>query len=193
MSLKRLLPNWYTGVTEFNVLMEVEDDSFNLLQREINKAKENQWIVTADEQTIAHHETIFNIIANPLNETLTFRRQRLLNRLQSTPPFTVKYLIDRLNQTFGSQNYTLIIDYENYQMLIETAAENANWFNEVQAIIHKIKPANLIYIQIPAITQQIKVTEKAMINELAYFRVGRSRVGRDPLLKVLEDKEVILK
>ena len=193
MNLKKYLPDWYSGVKEFDILLDIEEESFNLLKSEIDKAKENQWIVTADEQTISQHETIFNIISNPLTETLSFRRQRLLNRLQSTPPFTIKYLIGRLNQTFGSQNYTLIIDYENYQMLIETASENANWFNEVQAIIHKIKPANLVYIQIPAITQKLTVIETAAINELVYFRVGKGRIGRDPLLKIMEDKEVVMK
>lgn len=193
MSLKGFMPGWYEGVKEFDVLLEVEDVSLLILKKQLMQVTNNQWIQTADETMISYHESLFKIIANPGSESLSFRRERLLNRLQSMPPYTLNYLITKLKNIFWAGNYSLVIDYNNYQLLLETAAENANWFNEVQVIIHKIKPANMVYIQVPAITEKIAIVESAAISELKYFRVGRGRLGREPLLKVSEDKEVILR
>lgn len=192
MSLKELAPDWYENIKEFNILFDVEDKLIQETNENINKVKQNQWIQTADEQTIYFHEQLLGILVNPETEDLEFRKQRILNRLQSTPPFTVSYLQDHLNRIFGKENYLLIINYDDYQMVLETAAENANWFLEAQTIIHKVKPANIFYIQSPTYLQEITLVETGAIAPLTYFRLGRSRVGRDQLLRRSEESEVIL-
>lgn len=192
MSLKELAPDWYEDIKEFDVLFDVEDQLIQEVDDNINKVKKNQWIQTADEQMIYFHEQLLGIMVNPETEDLEFRKQRILNRLQSTPPFTFSYLKDHLNRIFGKENYLLVINYDDYQMVLETAAENANWFLEAQKIIHKVKPANVIYIQRPTYLQEIVLVETAAIAPLTYFRLGRSRVGKDQLLKRSEDSEVIL-
>lgn len=192
MSLKELAPDWYEDIKEFDVLFDVEDKLIQETNENINKVKQNQWIQTADEQTIYVHEQLLGILVNPETEDLEFRKQRILNRLQSTPPFTVSYLQDHLNRIFGKENYLLIINYDDYQMVLETAAENANWFLEAQTIIHKVKPANIVYIQSPTYLQEITLVETGAIAPLTYFRLGKSRVGRDQLLRRSEESEVIL-
>lgn len=192
MSLKDLVPSWYENIKEFDVLFDVEDELIQEVNENINKVKNNQWIQTADEQMIYFHELLLGILVNPETEDLEFRKQRILNRLQSTPPFTISYLKDHLNRIFGKENYLLVINYNEYQMVLETAAENANWFKEAQNIIHKIKPANVVYIQSPTYLQEITLAETAAIAPLTYFRLGKSRVGRDQLLRRSEESEVIL-
>lgn len=193
MSLKEFLPDLYAGVREFEVLFSVEDEMVDQIEQQIKRVKDNQWIQTADEQMITFHEQLLGILANPEIEDLAFRRQRILNRMQSMPPFTLSYLRDHLNRLFGVGNYTLVIDHKNYQMILESSADNANWFQEANTIIDKIKPANIVYIQSPSFFQKIKVKESAAIAPLTYFRIGRSRVGKDPLLKRSEEIEVAIR
>lgn len=190
MSLKEFVPDLYDNVREFEVLFEVEDKLIGHIDQQINQIKSNQWIQTADEQTIGFHEQLLGILANPELEDLTFRRQRILNRLQSMPPFTVPYLRDHLDRIFGVDNYALIVNYEDYQIVLESSSDNANWFQEANIIINKIKPANIVYIQSPTYFQRIKIHESVTIAPLSYFRIGRSRVGTDQLLKRAEEIEV---
>lgn len=190
MSLKEFVPDLYDNVREFEVLFEVEDKLIGHIDQQINQIKSNQWIQTADEQTIGFHEQLLGILANPEIEDLTFRRQRILNRLQSMPPFTVPYLRDHLDRIFGVDNYALIVNYEDYQIVLESSSDNANWFQEANIIINKIKPANIVYIQSPTYFQRIKIHESVTIAPLSYFRIGRSRVGTDQLLKRAEEIEV---
>jgi hypothetical protein len=190
MSLKKFVPDLYDNVREFEVLFEVEDKLIGHIDQQINQIKSNQWIQTADEQTIGFHEQLLGILANPELEDLTFRRQRILNRLQSMPPFTVPYLRDHLDRIFGVDNYALVVNYEDYQIVLESSSDNANWFQEANIIINKIKPANIVYIQSPTYFQRIKIHESATIAPLSYFRIGRSRVGTDQLLKRAEEIEV---
>lgn len=190
MSLKEFVPDLYDNVREFEVLFEVEDKLIGHIDQQINQIKSNQWIQTADEQTIGFHEQLLGILANPEIEDLTFRRQRILNRLQSMPPFTVPYLRDHLDRIFGADNYALIVNYEDYQIVLESSSDNANWFQEANIIINKIKPANIVYIQSPTYFQRIKIHESVTIAPLSYFRIGRSRVGTDQLLKRAEEIEV---
>jgi hypothetical protein len=190
MSLKEFVPDLYDNVREFEVLFEVEEKLIGHIDQQINQIKSNQWIQTADEQTIGFHEQLLGILANPEIEDLTFRRQRILNRLQSMPPFTVPYLRDHLDRIFGADNYALIVNYEDYQIVLESSSDNANWFQEANIIINKIKPANIVYIQSPTYFQRIKIHESATIAPLSYFRIGRSRVGTDQLLKRAEEIEV---
>lgn len=193
MSLMEFLPDLYDGVCEFEVLFSVEDEMVDQIEQQIKRVKDNQWIQTADEQMITFHEQLLGILANPEIEDLAFRRQRILNRMQSMPPFTLSYLRDHLNRLFGVGNYTLVIDHKNYQMILESSADNANWFQEANTIIDKIKPANIVYIQSPSFFQKIKIKESAAIAPLTYFRIGRSRVGKDPLLKRSEEIEVAIR
>lgn len=190
MSLKGLVPDLYDGVREFEVLFDVEDNLIEHLDQQIHQVKANQWIQTADAQTIGFHEQLLGILANPELEDLTFRRQRIMNRLQSMPPFTVPYLRDHLDRIFGADNYALIVNYEDYQIVLESSSDNANWFQEANIIINKIKPSNIVYIQSPTFFQRIKIQETATIAPLTYFRIGRSRVGRDQLLKRAKEIEV---
>lgn len=75
MSIKELLPDYYDSVREFEVLFAVEDALVDQVYQQIQRVKANQWIQTADEQTIVFHEQLLGILANPEVEDLTFRRQ----------------------------------------------------------------------------------------------------------------------
>lgn len=191
MTLKQYLPSWYDGVVDFGVFLNIEDELMEEVGEKIERVKSNQWIQTADEFTISIHEAVFHIIANPEIEDLDFRRQRLFNRMQATPPFTLNYLRTQLDKIFGTGNYTLRLDKDRYQLFLETSASNANYFYESKTIVEKLKPANIVFLQLPVYTESIEMIESASVKDIVYFKIGVSRIG-EPLYAEGEEREVVV-
>lgn len=192
MTLKQYLPSWYDGVIEFGVFLGIEDDLMKEVSQNIERVKSNQWIQTADEFTISIHEAVFHIIANPEVEDLDFRRQRLFNRMQATPPFTLNYLRTQLDKIFGTGNYTLRLDKDRYQLFLETSASNANYFYESKTIVEKLKPANIVFLQLPVYTESIDLIESASVKDITYFKIGVGRIG-EPLYFEGDEREVVVR
>lgn len=192
MSLKQYLPSWYDGVIEFGVFLGIEDDLMKEVSQNIERVKSNQWIQTADEFTISIHEAVFHIIANPEVEDLDFRRQRLFNRMQATPPFTLNYLRTQLDKIFGTGNYTLRLDKDRYQLFLETSASNANYFYESKTIVEKLKPANIVFLQLPVYTESIDLIESASVKDITYFKIGVGRIGESLYIEG-DEREVVVR
>lgn len=191
MTLKQYLPSWYDGVIEFGVFLGIEDDLMKEVSQNIERVKSNQWIQTADEFTISIHEAVFHIIANPEVEDLDFRRQRLFNRMQATPPFTLNYLRTQLDKIFGTGNYTLRLDKDRYQLFLETSASNANYFYESKTIVEKLKPANIVFLQLPVHTESIDLIESASVKDITYFKIGVGRIGESLYIEGYEREVVV--
>lgn len=110
---------------------------------ELERLKVNQFILTADELGIAQLEKQFDIIPDLSIEDLEFRRQRLLNRNTTKPPFTLEYLEDKLGDLVTDGSYKVVLDYPHYAMDVEIGLDNAQMVNEIALTIHNIKPANI--------------------------------------------------
>lgn len=191
MTLKQYLPSWYDGVVDFGVFLDIEDELMEEVGEKIERVKSNQWIQTADEFTISIHEAVFHIIANPEVEDLDFRRQRLFNRMQATPPFTLNYLRTQLDKIFGTGNYTLRLDKDRYQLFLETSASNANYFYESKTIVEKLKPANIVFLQLPVYTESIDLIESASVKDITYFKIGVGRIGESLYIEGNEREVVV--
>lgn len=70
----RYFPRYYEGVLETDELIKTENEMFNWLFTVIQQAKLNQFIAYADETGIYAYEQLFQIAADPENETLEQRR-----------------------------------------------------------------------------------------------------------------------
>ena len=110
---------------------------------ELKRLQDNQFILTADELGIAQLEKQFDIIPDLTQEDLEFRRQRLLNRNTTKPPFTLEYLEDKLGDLLGEGSYQVVMDYPAYAMDIEIGLDNAPLYNEIALTIANLKPANI--------------------------------------------------
>ena len=72
-NLKEMLPRWYDGIYEMQVLMDVETDLLQELSNHIKSLQSNQYISTADSQTIAMYEQMLRINVDN-GDTLELRR-----------------------------------------------------------------------------------------------------------------------
>ena len=95
------LPAFYEGVREFEALGQTLDEEFKLLAKANQEDLENYFIMTAGPDSIALWEKEIGIRAD-VNDTLDFRRRRLINRYTTKPPFTIRWLEGQLRELLGT-------------------------------------------------------------------------------------------
>lgn len=190
-SLKIYLPAYYLYNVEMNRLLESEDFQFGVLEENIKHTRENGFILQMDEDAILNMEKMLKI-KSISGESLDFRRDRVINRLNNKPPFNLAFLKNKLNSIYGEDKYTLVIDYKNQILTLESSTDNQQWFKEGHITILSIKPASIQYIHIPLYRSSIVFKEFATISQMLYARAGSMRVGITPFAQRTEETAVEL-
>lgn len=191
IDIKPYFPSLYNNILEIDNLVKVENDLFEDLNSEFDKAIRNEYVVTADKETIKRYETLLRITDGDDKE-LSFRRQRILNRLAMNMPFTIKALKQKLDELIGKGNYNVFVDPERFTLYVESKILNQVWFNETYITIHKMKPANIIFVNKPFIDEKILANEEITLAQREYnYRLGSTwRLGTLPF-KSLHQKGAI--
>lgn len=181
-------PSYYDNIKEINVLKDVESLIFDTAYKVFEKVYKNQFVVTSDEEGIVKFETLLGIIANPSTETLQFRIDRVINRLNQNPPYTIQFLKLLLDDLLGKNQYNIYVD--NYTLYLESSFKDQSWFEEIIITINAIKPCNIVFINKPLITEYINISEEVLYSETLYARLGTFRLGSYPFIRS-SDKEVV--
>lgn len=185
IDLKKYLPTCYEGVVEVETEQDALSIEINKYDETVEQAMNDQFIQNCSLKAIGYHEQTFHIYADPTTESLEFRKQRLLSRMKNLrPPYTYWYLRGVLDGFFGKNNYTLEIDNDNYRIILESSASDSLWYHEIQVIITKVKPCNMIFINRPQITETLLINEE--INSTSstrnYILDGTWELGRLPFV-----------
>lgn len=144
MKLSDLVPNLYNNNLEMNnIIYSEEQELENNLKKDIDDKFVDTFAIKATEKGIANFEKIFNIKSNTYTEDLAFRRERIMSRLVSQIPYTEKYLIHRLNAILGQGNWDYTIDYNNYNLTINSLIPGKDWYREILDFLNKIIPCNM--------------------------------------------------
>lgn len=155
----KYIPTWYQPIQEYQEICQTETAQLETLAAAIHAVKENFYFQTMNLEGIEEWESVFNIVPNPSIESVEFRRTRVLNRISTKPPFTLGFLYQKLDELIGPGEWTVTVDYNNYTLYIEAAAQNFNYATEVTYTVNKIKPAHIVFIQKPIITSGIVMNE----------------------------------
>lgn len=192
VKMKRYFPRFYDGYVEIDAIIDTEDKAFEEIGVNFRRAINNQFIKLADEAGISAYEVLFDVIADPSTETLEERRDRLLNRVSVIPYYTTIFLRNRLDSLIGAGLYNLIINYDNYTLYLESAAKNQLYYNEIAVLMSNIKPCNIVFINMPLVSQQIFVSEQVNVSKLTYNYVlgGQWKLGEKPFISY-KDKGII--
>ena len=187
-----LFPSVYDGVLEISVLSETDDVLLDRALAKLERAQLNQFILTADEETISVYEKMFSILANPTTETLQFRRERILNRMSLRPPFTMRWLQNKLDEIIGVGKWNAYVDYANRTLYIESFVVNQQWFNELRITINRIKPCNLVFVNKPLIVADVVANETIVSATKHYnYILGQWQLGQEPFATT--DSEEVIK
>ena len=191
-STRGLFPSVYNGVLEISVLSETDDVLLDRALAKLERAQLNQFILTADEETISVYEKMFSILANPTTETLQFRRERILNRMSLRPPFTMRWLQNKLDEIIGVGKWDAYVDYANRTLYIESFVVNQQWFNELRITINRIKPCNLVFVNKPLIMADVVANETIVSATQHYnYILGQWQLGQEPFATT--DPEEVIK
>lgn len=187
-----LFPSVYDGVLEISALSETDDVLLDQALAKLERAQLNQFILTADEETISVYEKMFSILANPTTETLQFRRERILNRMSLQPPFTMRWLQNKLDEIIGVGKWNAYVDYANRTLYIESFVVNQQWFNELRITINRIKPCNLVFVNKPLIMADVVANETIVSAPQHYnYILGQWQLGQEPFATT--DSEEVIK
>lgn len=156
--LLEYLPEIYHDVIDFVELTETESVEIISAEQAVNALFDSQFVTTATEQAIKRREKILGIQADP-TETLEFRRKRLINRYSTKPPFTVRYLQQRLDFLVGTGLTIVSADPQTFLLTVTANIDNAAIFKEVERTVRVVKPANLIYQQQTSLEDVIGLEE----------------------------------
>lgn len=191
-STRELFPSVYNGVLEISVLSETDDVLLDQALAKLERTQLNQFILTADEETISVYEKMFSILANPTTETLQFRRERILNRMSLQPPFTMRWLQNKLDEIIGVGKWNAYVDYANRTLYIESFVVNQQWFNELRITINRIKPCNLVFVNKPLIMADVVANETIVSATQHYnYILGQWQLGQEPFATT--DSEEVIK
>lgn len=191
-STRELFPSVYNGVLEISVLSETDDVLLDQALAKLERAQLNQFILTADEETISVYEKMFSILANPTTETLQFRRERILNRMSLQPPFTMRWLQNKLDGIIGVGKWNAYVDYANRTLYVESFVVNQQWFNELRITINRIKPCNLVFVNKPLIMADVVANETIVSATQHYnYILGQWQLGQEPFATT--DPEEVIK
>lgn len=186
------LPDWFREIVDYQALCKAESEQFELLAEEINQIADNFFFQTMDVSAVSQWEKVFDIIPNPATESLEFRRQRIINRISTRPPFTLGFLYQKLDQLIGPGKWTVDVDYPNYTLYIESSSENQQWATEVAYTIGKIKPAHIVYINKPLTVTGLLIDESVEQTQIVWnYRLGAWGLGINPFAS-LQSKGVIV-
>lgn len=179
--LQQLLPPWFRRILDYQELCLAEGDELKALAAAMQAVADNLFFQTMDAAAVRQWERVFRIVPNPGVETLEFRRQRLLNRIAIQPPFTLRFLENRLDALVGPGKWEVEVDYPNYTLYIEMAASDQSYFQEIAATVNRIKPAHIVYISRPYLAESLLLSHEIGTGKAVYnYQLGAWALGRLP-------------
>lgn len=179
--LLALLPPWYREVLDYQEICQTETAQFEALADEIIGVADNFFFQTMDEGAVSMWEQVFHIVPNPSTESLDFRRARVLNRITTRPPYTLGFLYQKLDELIGPGEWTVTVDYPNYTLYIESAAQNQNYATELAFTINRIKPAHIVWVNSPFVRTGLLLSETISSAQRTYnYKLGSWELGLLP-------------
>lgn len=166
LSGSQMISKFISQTVEDNKLYLVENKDIDALVESVNKS------AVVDGFVVRVYGTDYIAYLPDIN-VHGERRARLANRESTKPPFTKRFLVNKLNELLGEGNYTLMIDYPNSTIQIESTNPSQSWAEEVYITINNIKPASMVYLNIPVDSNEVIVEEGVNLSQYLYnYRLG---------------------
>ena len=136
------LPPFLQEYRELKEILNAEEPEIDKLIQEIQQIKDNQFILSCNEQGIAKFESILKIVPNP-DDNLEGRISRVIARWNDGIPYTYKGLIEKLDILCGVGNYTLNANFDEYELEIIVHLPLSGQSEELEYLLSYMIPANI--------------------------------------------------
>ena len=191
VKLEKYVPDYYDGIRDMKELMKTENPLFKDGRLALQRFIQNQFIMQCDIPTLQKYEEMFGLLASN-EESLEWRRERILIRINMRPPFSWWFLTRKLDDLFGEGKYSAHVDFAQQELFVESGAETSGLFKESVVLINAIKPANMGYTHVPTATEHLFLKERLFKFNLEFARAGSARVGVTPLEYETGEREVLI-
>ena len=135
------LPEWFKPVLEYIAIMHGGAVELARLDEDAEQIRLNDHIQTADAPTLRYWERFLGIVSSA-GDTLEYRRERILMRINQTVPYTVWHLRDRLRELFG-EDYTLEVNPAECWIRIIVTSDRYGAISLLHDLIYSYVPAHL--------------------------------------------------
>jgi hypothetical protein len=137
------LPDVLREVREYRALMYGEQPEISDLLAGIQDALNNEFVLSSDEYGVRRWEKILGIVPKAAY-TLDERKFAILARLSEQLPYTYRALEQILNELCGVDGYRMTLLNEEYTLEVWVQLIAKHKFDEADALLKRIVPANLI-------------------------------------------------
>lgn len=137
-----LLPEIYHPVQDFQAMSNISAEEVRDLYTGVDYILDNAFIKTCSESTIVKWESYLRITPNG-TDTLDERKFRVLAKLNDLPPYTDRYLVNKLTELCGADKFRIFREYNDYRLLIELSLDSEANTDTVAEVVKSIIPANL--------------------------------------------------
>lgn len=137
------LPEFMRGYLELRELLSAQQKEIQTLENLTEIFKNNQFILTADEQGIQKFETMLEITSLD-DDSLENRRFRVLSRWNNSIPYTEQVLRNRLETLCGADGYSLEVRNQEYRLIIRVALKSKKNYKMVEEMLKETVPANMV-------------------------------------------------
>lgn len=145
LNLLGYLPPFLQEYRELQEIFLTDEVMLSQTLTSIDQLLQNQFISHCDEIGIAFFENMLKIYPYSTDD-LDTRITRVLLKWNDYPPYTLKYLINVLDNLFASENYQFNDDFLNYAFSINfTNNFLPSDLESFYKFIGNIKPANLCF------------------------------------------------
>lgn len=143
INISRYFPITVKNTKKFIKIAESENPEFNMLWKELDNLLSNQFINTLTEYGVLRWEKILKI--NPKEkDTLEDRKIKIILNIYEKLPYTITVLKEMLEDICGKDGYTINIIHNKYLLIVKICLEKKYYFNEVNDLLKRIIPANMI-------------------------------------------------
>ena len=141
MRLKKYLPEFISSIKELQQLDATVSVEINELRDKLLQLQDNQFIESANDEGLSRYEKMLSI---PYSEDVATRRFNILNKYNSTIPFTMMWLTNTLNTTLGKGNFLLDMDCNKYTLTISVVSLKEHLISSLYKDLRKKIPCNLV-------------------------------------------------
>lgn len=187
-------PQIYKEIRELKIIAEASHMVNCQIAEDIKGFREDMYFDTASLQAIERYERMAKIQADQEKEDLEFRRERVKNRFSMSPPFTRRFLVEKINSIIGIEKWSGSLNAERNILTIETSAINENWYYEIFETVNIVKPVNMQFILKPTLIINVCMTEMLSYSTMIWnYRLGKWRLGRLPFITKKDNTELSMK
>lgn len=168
------LPAFYRDIKEFRELSKTVSEEYDAIDSAFERVENDQFIMTSSEPAIYRREKDFAIVPDIHVETLSFRKRRLITRMQDNPPYVDEYLKELLDSLLGNNMSVIEMDKLLLEMEVLVHVESASFYLEVQRILERVVPLNIdITTAVLLIKEFLVLRSKAYSFDVRYKRTNK--------------------